>query len=374
MDNNKLHSTSTTELNIFDLIQLIVANKLKIILSLVFFVICGVIYINNFPPPFKVSIKINQVNYEEISNYAFLNSINTSINTSERSEQKLEMSDTLISSEKLMEIFINELSSLDGIIASLEANKKNIDIDYKDINEKKDILRKIAKGFVIEEQLNFKKTKLNYLVSFNSNDITEAKLILRDALDYTNNKVKVSVSNELFNIKNSLANDAVYESKRVALDTLIYLKNQLLIAEKFEISDPSIERQIINLLKDNVQWETNKVPHYLLGTKILKRHIEDLEYVVNDQNKDENDILNVLSSVGIFSLKPLHQLTQVARLEEAISISPIIGENFKAVNYDIDLIDVSKSSINTLFMILFVIMGLLFGIFIAIYTSKIKKK
>ena len=44
---------------------------------------------------------------------------------------------------------------------------------------KKDILRKIAKGFVIEEQLNFKKTKLNYLVSFNSNDITEAKLILR---------------------------------------------------------------------------------------------------------------------------------------------------------------------------------------------------
>ena len=33
--------------------------------------------------------------------------------------------------------------------------------------------------------------------------------------------------------------------KRVALDTLIYLKNQLLIAEKFEISDPSIERQII---------------------------------------------------------------------------------------------------------------------------------
>ena len=85
-----------------------------------------------------------------------------------------------------------------------------------------------------------------------------------------------------------------------------------MIAEKFEISDPSIERQIINLLKDNVQWETNKVPHYLLGTKILKRHIEDLEYVVNDQNKDENDILNVLSSVGIFSLKLLQAYTSSA--------------------------------------------------------------
>ena len=39
--------------------------------------------------------------------------------------------------------------------------------------------------------------------------------------------------------------------KKIALETLLYLKNQLLIAEKFEISEPTMERQIINLLKDN---------------------------------------------------------------------------------------------------------------------------
>ncbi len=371
MTDKKLESSmGTTELNIFSLINIIINNKFKILISVLFFLSAGIIYVNIYPPTFKAVIKIDQIGYEEISHYSFLNTIKINNIDGDLKQKVKEIQDAeLISSEKLLEIFINKFSSLEGLIFSLEKNNPNLysHID-NDEESKRAVLQQVAKGFNIEEELSFKKTKLSYLISFGTNDTANAKLILKDALDYTNQKVNESLNVELQNIKNSLANDAIYESKKIALETLLYLKNQLLIAEKFEISDPTMERQIINLLKDNIR-EKERIPHYTLGTNFLNKHINDLELVMSDFSTDETEILNTLSSVGLFSLNPLHQLRQVARLEEAIRISPINKNTFKAVEYDVELTDFSKSMIDMLVLIAAIVIGLLFGIFVSVFYS-----
>jgi len=372
LTDKKLESSmSTTELNIFSLINIIINNKFKILISVIFFLSAGIIYVNIYPPTFKAVIKIDQIGYDEISHYSFLNTIKIKNIDGVRKENEREREDAeLISPEKLLEIFVKEFSSLEGLIFSLEKNNPNLysHIENDEVS-KRELLLQVAKGFNIEEKLSFKKTRLSYLISFGTKDTANAKLILKDALDYTNKKVNESLIVELENIKNALANDAVYESKKIALETLLYLKNQLLIAEKFEISEPTMERQIINLLKDNIHWETRRIPHYTLGTNFLIKHIKDLELVMSDLSTDETEILNTLGSVGLFSLNPLHQMRQVARLEEAIRISPINQNTFKAVEYDIELTDFSKSAIHTLILIAAFVTGLLFGIFVSVFYS-----
>ncbi len=362
---------NTTELNIFSLINIIINNKFKIFISVLFFLSAGILYVNLYPPTFKAIIKIDQIGYEDISHYSFLNTIKIkNIDGGLKDETKENQDIDLVSSEKLLEIFIREFSSLEGLIFSLEKNNPNLYSHIaNDEVSKRNLLQQVAKGFNIEEELNFKKTRLSYLISFGTNDTDNAKLVLKDALDYTNQKVNESLIVELENIKNSLANDAIYESKKIALETLLYLKNQLLIAEKFEISEPTMERQIINLLKDNIHWETRRIPHYTLGTKFLNKHINDLELVMSDLSTNETEILNTLGSVGLFSLNPLHQIRQVARLEEAIRTSPLNKDTFKAVEYDVELTDFSKSMIDTLVLIAAFVIGLFFGIFVSVFYS-----
>jgi LPS O-antigen subunit length determinant protein (WzzB/FepE family) len=369
-ENNSAYTGSSPEINVFDLLFLIVNNKFKILISLILFASIGILYINLYPPAFKVSIKIDPISYEEESNYEFLNSIKLS-NVEEDQKIKFDGDEfKVITAEKLLDIFINELSTLEGITKSLEKNSKSIEFsEIKNPDEKNDLLLKIAKGFKIQEELNWKKTKLSYIVTFSSRDITEAKLILEDALEYTNKQVQSAVSNELKNIKNALANDVVYESKSIALSTLLYLKSQYVIAEKFSVNEPILEAKVINLLKENVQWETKEFPLYLLGTQILEQHINDLENIVDNVNSSERDFLEVLSSIGVFALNPLNQLSKVSRLEEAIMFSPVNKDTFRSANYQIDLIDFSKSAMNTIIMIILIIIGFIFGVFISLISS-----
>ena len=53
----------TTELNIFSLINIIINNKFKILISVLFFLSAGIIYVNIYPPTFKAVIKIDQISY-----------------------------------------------------------------------------------------------------------------------------------------------------------------------------------------------------------------------------------------------------------------------------------------------------------------------
>ena len=90
---------------------------------------------------------------------------------------------------------------------------------------------------------------------------------------------------------------------------------------------------------------------------------------MSDLSTNETEILNTLGSVGLFSLNPLHQIRQVARLEEAIRTSPLNKDTFKAVEYDVELTDFSKSMIDTLVLIAAFVIGLFFGIFVSVFYS-----
>ena len=62
-------------------------------------------------------------------------------------------------------------------------------------------------------------------------------------------------------------------------------------------------------------------------------------------------------------------LSKVSRLEEAIMFSPVNKDTFRSANYQIDLIDFSKSAMNTIIMIILIIIGFIFGVFISLISS-----
>lgn len=287
------------EINLIELSKIIWNDKIKILLITIILFLLGLGYSYQKPNIYLVSLKIIKNNNFSLLNVDYLNELLKNKN------YKINVTDQF-----LFDIFSNELEDHKEFLLNLK-NKDKIEEDISILSS--DLIKENFLKY--RDLLKITKNKSHLILSFEWDNIDEAKDILRDTINLT-----------LFNSKRLLHKKLDFiienEDKRIHtknLRDLTYLEKQKLIAKE------------LNIVEIPHGYSGN--PFYLRGYVAIDKEID----LINDMTDIELEVLN----------------KEIDILKKA---------DLGWIKYDVDIITTKSLKYTKLILITSIFLGLILGI------------
>ena len=335
---NQVHKN---ELRLFELIGLILTNKLKLIVFISISAIIGGFYNYYKPNLLEFSLEIKPVNNSELINY-------TTINEFIDKNRVAAYQEYIVTSSEVFRKFVDEFLDYQELMFVLKNNK-----DFKEqisSLSKKDqnmMLGSIARSFtlkpVFSKMLNENSERyLNFAITFVWNDKDQGINIIDETLNIVLKNLQDNLNNNLENYLNNIYNNKIQKD----LGRIDYLTEQSAIAKELGIIDNQLNT--VNGSERSVMLNFySEQAYYLRGYKSIQKEISLIK-----ERKHRN----------VFDL-----LDKVKELKK---------QNSKQwIYYDINLIKIN--SLKTSFLvsiIISIIIGLIIGTMYILIYSMIKYK
>ena len=317
----KNFSTYDDEIDLVVLFKTIWSNKIKILSIIIISFLIGILYSFLIPNNYLYSLTINA---SDNSEFEKLDSIDQLVNFEFTKGIDNKINQTMIDN------FFKEITDYEEFLIVLKNKLKNSDNKSKSLvkTQEKELheIKKLLK-FTLKDDL---KLELKW------DNFDEAKNILQDTINLTLNNLVVSVYKEFDLIIEKQKNLILMKD----LARIEYLKEQSWIAKELNIAD----NQITTLFSN----EANNLiynPYYLIGYKALDKEIELI------QNREYKKFKLIKQELNFLK-----------------------NEKINLIDYDINFIKVKRLKNIKLILLIFILLGLILGIFYVIITNEFQSK
>ena len=317
----KNFSTYDDEIDLVVLFKTVWSNKIKILSIIIISFLIGILYSFLIPNNYLYSLTINASDNSEFEkldsidqlvNFEFTKGIDNKIN------------------QTVLYKFFKEISDYEEFLIDLKNKIKNSD------NKSKSLVKTQEKELHEIKKLLKLTLNDNLKLELKWDNFDEAKNILQDTINLTLNNLVVSVYKEF---------DLIIEKQKNLILTkdlarIEYLKEQSWIAKELNIAD----NQITTLFSN----EANNLiynPYYLIGYKALDKEIELI------QNREYKKFKLIKQELNFLK-----------------------NEKINLIDYDINFIKVKRLKNIKLILLIFILLGLILGIFYVIITNEFQSK
>jgi len=334
---NKNSPVYSDNIDLIDLFKIVWNGKRKIILITLISFLIGFGYDYQVPNNYTNSLKLNNTHNSEFLQLKIITQFINSNPLNELDQPRLDQPSQ--SNFLFLERFIYELKDYEEFKTSLK-NTKRIKENISNLSiedQEKEILKYLGLLKIIES-----KDGQDFTVKLTWHDPEEAKKILQNTLNFTLNNLKKKVFNDL---RKSLE----FKNKIVLADNMakiVFLKEQSSIAKELNYAENQLEKIILN--QTDVSININKS--------------DDAHYYLRGYKAIDNEI-NIIKNRDYQNFKILAQ-----------ELNALEIENFKWIDYNIDLISVGSIKKTKLILIISILLGFVIGIFyvLIIHDHKLK--
>jgi LPS O-antigen subunit length determinant protein (WzzB/FepE family) len=274
-----------------------------------------------------------------------------------------------IAKDQLALLFIEDVQTYVGLKKSMEEKKYVKKLENESNAEFTRRMEAVARTFTLSKVANKKSEGgSKWLMEVTTQQPDLAIGVLTDALLFSNNRVSHSVENTLNEILNARSRSITSQ-----INDINITKNVLIAREKLKtqarmafLSKQASLAKIINL-SQNTLYQSQQ-PYYLRGYTVIEKEIE---------------ILSSQQSPKLFNpeLLDLEQQRQtllqdksIARLKEALKLTPIGKDAFKAAAYGLYTVQFKSTSKPKLVLALSLVLGGMLGIFVLTIRNVVSRK
>ena len=383
---DKIHDSNEDEVNFFKIFDILWDKKIVIILLSIVPVIITIVYINLKSNRYQGNIKINLQTNEYISRFFSVNVMDKEVYLYIKSElidndfgpTKKDTSIMKISAKSLEKDFISTFRNYNNLYKLIKKLNIDLKIIRGTIAEKDKIYKSIAQSLNIKE---FKvridnKIESRYEMEFTHTSTEEGKKLISEIFKFFNMKIRHENVQKLNNIKQVLINQynynlsikqkeiytniAKYKNELKNIST--FLNEQLLIAKSLNIKNSDFSKNQLTIYNGNKQNFLNKSDYYKRGYKVIEKELEIIALRKKGDEYKYIDNYPILKS----EIENIKNNNIILKFENAIKLTPLLEDNFKAVIYNSDKIKFKNLFKWKLLIIGSTLFGFLFSIFIVL--------
>ena len=353
------------EINLYELGQTLFSEKLTIFSITGLFLLIGCLFSFFYPVTYQGNIVIKPVDSEMISRYRPINILNMSglANKSDIAN--------IVTSNKLFQLFMDELLSLKTFRAAIYQHVKEIQAIHEESVSEKDFIYNFLQKIDIVKPLERSKNKyLFHEVRFSGEDKNELYSVVNSAMQLANNNVQKNIQHEIKNIRKSILH--IIENKKKSIKheirlaeynyhqkvalRMAFLEEQAAIARTL-----GVEKNLNGFHKRNnkidIQVNTEN-PFYLRGYYAIEKELllmqsrdtDNLDKYIAVLPKLKTDLLRLESDI------------KIAELDAMVALTPLSNESFVAADYDLSSVHLIQKTKIDLILLVFFLVGLILSV------------
>jgi LPS O-antigen subunit length determinant protein (WzzB/FepE family) len=288
-----------------------------------------------------------------------------------------------IAKDQLALLFIEDVQTYVGLKKSMEEKKYFKKLENESNAEFTRRMEAVARTFTLSKVVNKKSEGgSKWLMEVTTQQPDLAIGVLADALLFSNNRVSHSVENtfkEILNVRSRSITDEVNDIN-IAKNILIaqekvktqarvaYLNEQAKLARAIKINNNTLSTQAFTTKSSLVSIIDQQKPYYLRGYIAIEMEIDNL----SSRQSPELFIPKLLNLER--QRQTLLQDNSIARIKEALKLTPIGTDAFKAAAYDLYTVQFKSTSKPNLVLALSLVLGGMLGIFVLMIRNVVSRK
>ena len=377
------------EIDLADLVRSLWNGKWLVIGITLATVIAATVYVVVTPKSYTGTLYITTIPISETNKYLPLSVAIEAIEASEASEASefprsvLESELNNITKDQLALLFIEDVQTYVGLKKSIEEKKYFKKLKNESNAEFTRRMEAVARTFTLSKVVNKKsKGDSKWLMEVTTQQPDLAIGVLADALLFSNNRVSHSVENtfnEILNAKsrnitgkindiNIAKNILITQEKLKIQARLAFLNEQANLARAIKIDNNTLNTQAFTTQSSLVSIIDQRQPYYLRGYTAIETEIDNL----SSRQSPELFIPKLLDLDR--QRQTLLQDKSIARLKEALKLTPIGKDAFKAAAYGLYTVQFKSTSKPKLVLTLSLVLGGMLGIFVLMIRNVVSRK
>jgi chain length determinant protein (polysaccharide antigen chain regulator) len=377
------------EIDLADLVRSLWNGKWLVIGITLATVIAATVYVVVTPKSYTGTLYITTIPISETNKYLPLSVAIEAIEASEASEASefprsvLESDLNNITKDQLALLFIEDVQTYAGLKKSIEEKKYFKKLENESNVEFTRRMEAVARTFTLSKVVNKKgEGDSKWLMEVTTQQPGLAIGVLADALLFSNNRVSHSVENtfnEILNAKsrnitgkindiNIAKNILIAQEKLKTQARLAFLNEQANLARAIKISKNTLNAQAFTTQSSLVSIIDQRQPYYLRGYTAIETEIDNL----SSRQSPELFIPKLLDLDR--QRQTLLQDKSIARLKEALKLTPIGTDAFKSAAYDLYTVQFKSTSKPKLVLTLSLVLGGMLGIFVLVIRNVVSRK
>jgi chain length determinant protein (polysaccharide antigen chain regulator) len=377
------------EIDLADLVRSLWNGKWLVIGITLATVIAATVYVVVTPKSYTGTLYITTIPISETNKYLPLSVAIEAIEASEASEASefprsvLESDLNNITKDQLALLFIEDVQTYAGLKKSIEEKKYFKKLENESNVEFTRRMEAVARTFTLSKVVNKKgEGDSKWLMEVTTQQPDLAIGVLADALLFSNNRVSHSVENtfnEILNAKsrnitgkindiNIAKNILIAQEKLKTQARLAFLNEQANLARAIKISKNTLNAQAFTTQSSLVSIIDQRQPYYLRGYTAIETEIDNL----SSRQSPELFIPKLLDLDR--QRQTLLQDKSIARLKEALKLTPIGTDAFKSAAYDLYTVQFKSTSKPKLVLTLSLVLGGMLGIFVLVIRNVVSRK
>ncbi len=380
------NSTSDVEINFYEVYEILINFKYKILAITFIFTLIGLLYSFISEDNYEIKVPIISGEPSVFIGYTNINDI---------FEDNL--IDYEISSNTIFDIFVSEFNDYEELISILR-NDNIIKESISDLSDrdKRETLIAYAKKFkLLKIDANNQINRPQRLLSVEWDDFQEGNTISNQAIRLTLENVKNTLVEDLKQFSNSMELKKKREIEQLKVEMEIikksqklkdkarikYLKEQAAIARELNIENNNLSGDaysantsstsaLINTQPSNftLNITPNEVPYYLVGYKAIEKEISIIE------ERAEEDSLLISSPLYISTKEKLMLFESdisASQLRETINF--VMNDDTNDwVAFDLSITEYNSLNRSVLYILISIFAGLMVGIIYSIFNNGYK--
>ena len=374
------------EIDLADLVRSLWNGKWLVIGITLATVIAATVYVVVTPKSYTGTLYITTIPISETNKYLPLSVAIEAIEASEAREfprSVLESDLNNITKDQLALLFIEDVQTYAGLKKSIEEKKYFKKLENESNVEFTRRMEAVARTFTLSKVVNKKgEGDSKWLMEVTTQQPGLAIGVLADALLFSNNRVSHSVENtfnEILNAKsrnitgkindiNIAKNILIAQEKLKTQARLAFLNEQANLARAIKISKNTLNAQAFTTQSSLVSIIDQRQPYYLRGYTAIETEIDNL----SSRQSPELFIPKLLDLDR--QRQTLLQDKSIARLKEALKLTPIGTDAFKSAAYDLYTVQFKSTSKPKLVLTLSLVLGGMLGIFVLVIRNVVSRK
>jgi chain length determinant protein (polysaccharide antigen chain regulator) len=371
------------EIDLADLVRSLWNGKWLIIGITLATVIAAWVYVVVTPKSYTGTLYITTIPISETNKYLPLSVAIEASEASELPRSVLESELNNITKDQLALLFIEDVQTYAGLKKSIEEKKYFKKLENESNVEFTRRMEAVARTFTLSKVVNKKgEGDSKWLMEVTTQQPGLAIGVLADALLFSNNRVSHSVENtfnEILNAKsrnitgkindiNIAKNILIAQEKLKTQARLAFLNEQANLARAIKISKNTLNAQAFTTQSSLVSIIDQRQPYYLRGYTAIETEIDNL----SSRQSPELFIPKLLDLDR--QRQTLLQDKSIARLKEALKLTPIGTDAFKSAAYDLYTVQFKSTSKPKLVLTLSLVLGGMLGIFVLVIRNVVSRK
>ena len=390
-DNVDYSSSSSNEINLLDLLQILWASRIILALSTIVFSSLGILFAIAHTPVYEGKVRVHQLDSTETAGFDAWNegvrftSLVTRTNPETDTGGEFLVALPEITSKSLADTFTSSYQRGDGLKDALRKHStaaQNFDGDEQDFEL---MLNEMLNNFALTEDA--KSREVN--IVFTTTDKKESLKILSSALGLISKNSKADILNSIHSKLEAKKLTRKFKLDRITTEfeghlrlyearkkrSLTLLREQADIARKLGIEIPAYTipfspRQAQNHEVPALGLDTFESYYFMQGYSAIEKQIDNIEQRDEDQNSAFVADIDQLVLDRIIAEKN-HITDMMMPLWEKL---PLHDQDFRLVRVDLAKINFEAISDRRLIVILFTLAGLLITLVFILISDAFKKR